>query len=83
MDKSILNTMETQTSLNNNFSDAVQAICLSMVPRQRGSKSIIKLEESNRPSLSVPPSQYGYLEHIQTFKPLCKLNDKSLPRKVR
>ncbi|CAF1041613.1 unnamed protein product [Rotaria sp. Silwood1] len=37
----------------------------------------------NEPTLSVPSSNYGSLEHIQSFKPLCKPDDKSLPKKVR
>ena len=28
-------------------------------------------------------SDYGYLKHIQSFKPLCHPDDKSLPKKVR
>lgn len=28
-------------------------------------------------------SDYGYLKHIQSFKPLCLSDDKSLPKKVR
>ncbi len=60
-----------------------------MSPHQRESKSkndadsIIEMQESRRPSSPLPTSQYGYLEHIQSFKSLCRFNDKSLPRKVR
>ncbi|CAF0868481.1 unnamed protein product [Adineta steineri] len=31
----------------------------------------------------APPTTYGYLEHIQSFKPLMTPDDKKLPKKVR
>jgi hypothetical protein len=42
-------------------------------------ETVDELTSSSAPS----PSDYGYLKHIQSFKPLCTPDDKSLPKKVR
>ena len=45
----------------------------------RHSQDISHSKESTPPS----PSDYGYLEHIRSFKDLCKPDDKSLKKKIR
>ncbi|UJR28458.1 hypothetical protein I4U23_009698 [Adineta vaga] len=45
--------------------------------------SEIDVKQETTTTSSNLSSNYGYLEHIQSFKPLCKLDDKSLPKKVR
>jgi hypothetical protein len=89
MDNSAFNRTETESSTNNNISNSIQTLFLSVGPRQRilttnsNADFTMEMKESNESTSSVPPNRYGYLEHIQTYKPLCRFNDKSLPRKVR
>ena len=46
--------------------------------------AIIKpVESSDDPSSPVSPTEYGYLQNIQSYKALCTPDDKSLPKKVR
>ncbi|CAF3986233.1 unnamed protein product [Rotaria sp. Silwood2] len=44
---------------------------------------INEMETIDESTFSISPPNYGYLEHIQSFKPLCKPDDKSLSKKVR
>ncbi|CAF2986218.1 unnamed protein product [Rotaria sp. Silwood2] len=43
---------------------------------------INEMETIDESTFSISPPNYGYLEHIQSFKPLCKPDDKSLSKKV-
>ncbi len=86
MDDSIT---QTQVSSSSNIFKPVETLCLSIGPRRRtlittnDADFAIEMEDLNKPTTPIPLNQYGYLKHIQTYKPLCKSNDKSLPRKVR
>ena len=40
-------------------------------------------DHSNDVASPDPSTDYGYLKHIQSFKDLCKPEDKSLKKKVR
>lgn len=42
-----------------------------------------EMRENDEKSSHSPPTSYGYLEHIQSLKPLLTPQDKSLPKKVR
>jgi hypothetical protein len=42
-----------------------------------------ELETAEESTPTAPPTAYGYLAHIQSFKPFCTPDDKSLPKKVR
>jgi hypothetical protein len=42
-----------------------------------------ELETVEESTPAAPPTTYGYLAHIQSFKPFCTPDDKSLPKKVR
>ncbi len=42
-----------------------------------------ELETVEESTPAAPPTTYGYLAHIQSFKPVCTPDDKSLPKKVR
>jgi hypothetical protein len=42
-----------------------------------------ELETAEESTPAAPPTAYGYLAHIQSFKPLCTPDDKSLPKNVR
>jgi hypothetical protein len=42
-----------------------------------------ELETVEEPTPAAPPTTYGYLAHIRSFKPFCTPDDKSLPKKVR
>jgi len=81
--------MSNRSSTSINIFNPVESFCLSFAPRQRTSKTnnnndfAMEIEDSNDPTSSVPSTEYGYLKHIQTYKPLCRSNDKLLSRKVR
>jgi len=89
MDASVSNRSSTQTSTSINIFNPVESLCLSLGPRQRIWKTnnnndfAMEMEDSNDPTSSVSSNEYGYLKHIQTYKPLCRSNDKSLSIKVR
>lgn len=59
------------------------------ISHERSSKGNInttfshEMNTINENQSSSSPPKYGYLEHIQMFKPLCRPDDKSLPKKVR
>jgi len=42
-----------------------------------------EMETFDESTSSVPPTNYGYLAHIQSLKSSMTPDDKSLPRKVR
>ncbi len=42
-----------------------------------------ELETAEESTPAAPPTTYGYLANIQSFKLLCTPDDKSLPKKVR
>jgi hypothetical protein len=42
-----------------------------------------ELETAEEPTPAAPLTTYGYLANIQSFKPFCTPDDKSLPKKVR
>jgi hypothetical protein len=42
-----------------------------------------EMENVEEPASPIHPSEYGYLPHIQSFKPSLTPDDKSLPQKVR
>ncbi|CAF0740842.1 unnamed protein product [Adineta steineri] len=83
---------ETQklSSFNNNLPNPSRPIRFLLSRRQASrTKSTVGLihevdtvEEPETTKLALPKT-YGYLEHIQSFKPLCTPDDKKLPRKVR
>lgn len=90
MDNFTFTPTETQSSSNNKFFNSIESLCLNNVPRKGILKTIStanlvsEIEYPNESILSPPPpNQYGYLEHIQTYKSSCKFYDKSLPKKVR
>ncbi|CAF0756770.1 unnamed protein product [Rotaria sordida] len=60
-----------------------------LVNHQRPSKGnsnaafVHQMDTMDESTFSISPPTYGNLEHIQSFKPLCKPDDKSLPKEVR
>ncbi|CAF3893327.1 unnamed protein product [Rotaria sordida] len=60
-----------------------------LVNHQRSSKGnsnaafVHQMDTMDESTFSISPPTYGNLEHIQSFKPLCKPDDKSLPKEVR
>jgi hypothetical protein len=42
-----------------------------------------EMKTTDESTSSAPSTTYGYLEHIQSLKPLFTPDDKSLPKKVR
>jgi hypothetical protein len=42
-----------------------------------------EMDTVDEPTAASPSSDYGYLGHIQSFKPKLTPDDKSLPKKVR
>ncbi|CAF4158299.1 unnamed protein product, partial [Adineta steineri] len=82
--------IQKQSSFNNNLPNPSRPVRFLLSRRQASrTKSTVGLihevdtvEEPETTKLA-PPKTYGYLEHIQSFKPLMTPDDKSLPRKVR
>ncbi|UJR20857.1 hypothetical protein I4U23_023967 [Adineta vaga] len=88
MHSSILNRIRSSTPSSNRV-NPIELICMSLVPRSRANRSssttniIIDFDDFSEPPTPVPSNEYGYLKHIQSYKSLCRVDDKSLSRKVR
>ena len=77
-----------RSSLSNNTTNPTRPIRFLANPQRlsRGNSNaafVHEMETVDDSTFSISPSSYGTLEHIQSYKPLCRPDDKSLPKKVR
>jgi hypothetical protein len=79
---------QKQSSFSNNNPNPARPIRF-LINRRRTRKGnsnaafTQEMETVEEPTSSTPLTNYGYLQHIQSLKPLLTSEDKSLPKKVR
>lgn len=87
--KKLLN--ETKQSLSSNDSPNNQYQSISIPTSTQATSGLNtndalaqdNMDNTNIPISSSHPENYGYLEHIQSLKPLLTPDDKSLKKKVK
>ncbi len=84
----LLDKNQQSTFSNDNIPDPIRSILpLTNDQEPSGSNSndafIQEVDDVDKPTIPVRPANYGYLDHIQSLKPLLTADDKSLSKKVK